>query len=98
MDGGETIAILTSNSRADVAVGKADSFSAAPSTHVSSATRLVCNLVMIPIAFSQLRNLHTKPINQQTKMTKTNKKKTTNRSANCPQTLFHRTFKRSTLA
>lgn len=45
--------VLTSSSKADVAVGKADNFSAAPSTHDSSATKLVCNFVMMPNAFSQ---------------------------------------------
>lgn len=50
--------VLTSSSRADVAVGSADNFSVAPSTQVSSAAKLVCNLVIIPMAFSQPTNLY----------------------------------------
>lgn len=49
--------VLTSNSYADVAVGSADNFSVAPSTQVSSFAKLVCNFVIIPMAFSHPINL-----------------------------------------
>lgn len=49
--------VLTSNSRADVAVGRLSSFSVCLSTHEFSTTMLVWRLFINPIACSTLRSL-----------------------------------------
>lgn len=49
--------ILTSNSCVAVAVGKDSNDSIAPSTNLSSTSRLLCMFFIRPIACSQLRSL-----------------------------------------